>query len=287
LPRRSAFPVFSGVADPFSDILVRGTRRQSVQPAVNQPARPNPRAFTLIELLIVIAIIAILIAILLPSIVGSREIARRVHCENNHRQIMSACLAYANAWKDRLPLPNWLSVDVHSGWLYNPPAPSNERSWVTDTHRTGSLWPYLEKDSVFRCISHRDPYKGSGRTTSYLMNGAVVGFGYVNGSTRSVAYRVDQFMPNSIMFWETAKEGWNDGSSYPNEGLNLRHGKYNVRSSGTEGNGDKVYNTGNSGNTVSCIDGHTEWLSLLRYNEELQKGPGRLWCVPGSPTGGR
>lgn len=230
----------------------------------------------------VIAIIAILIAMILPSIVGSREISRRVHCENNHRQIMSAALAYANGWKDRMPVPNWLSVDVHSGWLYNPPAPNRDAGWLWETHRSGSLWPYLEKDSVYRCISHREPYSKSGRTTSYLMNGAVVGFGY-NG--RSLAYRVDQFMPGSIMLWETGKEGWNDGSSFPEEGLNLRHGKYNVRSSGTESS-EKI-NAGNSGNTVSCIDGHTEWLTLERYREELLRRPGRLWCSPGSRTGDR
>lgn len=243
---------------------------------MHRSQRPNSRAFTLIELLVVIAVIAILIAILSPSIVGARETARRVHCENNHRQLMSACLTYANGWKDRMPVPNWLSVDVHAGWLYTPPAPS---TWLWETHRTGAVWQYLEKDAIYRCISHRDPYVGSGRTTSYLLNGAIVAYG-----GRKAAFRVDQFMPNSIMFWETAVEGWNDGSSFPDEGLNLRHGKYNVRSSGTEGG--KNFNTGTSGNTVSCIDGHTEWLSLLRYKEELKRRPGRLWCVPGSKTGG-
>ena len=253
---------------------------------MTRTAHPNPRAFTLIELLIVIAVIAILVALLLPAIVGAREMSRRVHCENNHRQIMSACLSYANAWKDRMPLPNWLAVDVYAGWLYTPPAPSRESAWLWETHRTGSIWQYLEKDSIFRCISHKDPYKGSGRTTSYLMNGAVVAFGRDYANPKRVrAYRADQFMPGSIMFWETAIEGWNDGSSFPEEGLNLRHGKYNSRSSGTDGTGNQ--NTGNSGNTVSCVDGHTEWLTLLRYKVELDRRPGRLWCVPDSPTGDR
>lgn len=243
--------------------------------------RTITRGFTLIELLVAIAVIAILIGLLAPAIVGARETARRVHCENNHRQLMAACLAYANGWKDRMPLPNWLSVDVHSGWLYKPPAPG-ANAWLWDTHRTGSLWQYLEKDAIFRCISHKDPYTGSGRTTSYLLNGAIVAYG-----NRATAFRIDQFMPNSIMFWETEeKGGWNDGSSYPTEGLNLRHGKYNLRSSGTQGANNRIFNTGVSGNTISSIDGHTEWFSLLRYKEELTKRPGRLWCVPGSKTGG-
>ncbi|MDR1923956.1 MAG: DUF1559 domain-containing protein [Planctomycetaceae bacterium] len=43
-------------------------------------------AFTLVELLVVIAIIGILIAILLPAVQAAREAARRMACQNNVRQ---------------------------------------------------------------------------------------------------------------------------------------------------------------------------------------------------------
>ena len=45
------------------------------------------RAFTLVELLVVIAIIAILIALLLPAVQSAREAARRAKCSNHHKQI--------------------------------------------------------------------------------------------------------------------------------------------------------------------------------------------------------
>jgi prepilin-type N-terminal cleavage/methylation domain-containing protein len=61
-------------------------------------------AFTLVELLIVIAIIGVLIALLLPAIQGARESARRAQCASNLRQISLAILGYESANKALPPL---------------------------------------------------------------------------------------------------------------------------------------------------------------------------------------
>ena len=59
------------------------------------------RAFSLVELLIVIAIIGLLLGVLLPSLAGARESARGAVCSSNLRQLSVALESYANDFKDR------------------------------------------------------------------------------------------------------------------------------------------------------------------------------------------
>ncbi len=68
------------------------------------PRAPEPRrAFTLTELLGVIAIIAILAALLLPALSAAKERGRRTACKNNLRQFILATHLYAGDFGDRLP----------------------------------------------------------------------------------------------------------------------------------------------------------------------------------------
>jgi prepilin-type N-terminal cleavage/methylation domain-containing protein len=74
-------------------------------------------AFTLIELLVVIAVIAILAALLLPTLGGAKEHARRTACINNIRQFIIAAQLYAHDHEDLLPhggTDNPNKMDTHT-----------------------------------------------------------------------------------------------------------------------------------------------------------------------------
>ena len=99
------------------------------------------RAFTLIELLIVIAIIAVLVALLMPAFVSARHQSRASVCVANLRQLASATLMYLNDHDEQFPLAFYRvageTVCLRSVW--------------------GMVSPYVKHDTLYLCPANLQP----------------------------------------------------------------------------------------------------------------------------------
>ena len=95
------------------------------------------RAFTLIELLTVVAIIAVLAAILFPVLAQGRRKARQMGCLSNMKQIGTALLLYSHDYEERLPAECW-----------TPPVNGGDFATMPYDQQ---LLPYLKNAPIFQC----------------------------------------------------------------------------------------------------------------------------------------
>src|SRR5580693_2956714 len=106
-------------------------------------------AFTMVELLIVIAIIAMLAALLLPVLSKTQEQARTAQCINNMEQLTLAWVIYGEDNNDVLAY-NWIpdSQQPPSAWCYgNIPQNPKDTTGIT----RGVLFPYIHQLSIYHC----------------------------------------------------------------------------------------------------------------------------------------
>ena len=173
-------------------------------------------AFTLVELLIVIAIIVILASILFPLFARARENARRSSCQSNLKQIVLAEMQYTQDYDERftggltrlLPIGTAGLCGSGSG-DYNP--------WGY------SLQPYIKNNQVFLCPSAGKP---SGtyncnfyKYVSYGWNNQALGWDLsATGGSKKLSQV--ETPAEVIMFAEDLGDPTSNGT-YPNAGYYL------------------------------------------------------------------
>lgn len=233
--------------------------------------RSSPRAFTLIEMLVVVTIIVLLISLLLPAM--KLSLGKKTTCLANLRQMGNALTLYAVEHDRRLPFDNWRGVEtgnptsVPAGFLYDfkvrdPEAFGGKPQEEVIGHvRTGTRWDFIQGTELYRCPEDPRPtWTGSEaihQMTSYPMNGAIGAYGRKAGK----AFSIRAFDHDTVVLFEVDYSFWWDGSDFPSQGLATRH---------EEG-----------GNMVN-IDGSAEWMDLYDWDTEESFIPCRLWSVPNS-----
>lgn len=130
--------------------------------------------YTLIEILVVIAVIGVIMGIVLPVFTSIKKKAQQNTCMSNLRQLGLAMQAYSADWDGRLPAArifeggegnpygNWAGCYIYGGKC----DPSK-----------GQLYPYVKNISVYKCPTANDAdlrlVKGDAKPypLSYSMNG--------------------------------------------------------------------------------------------------------------------
>jgi prepilin-type N-terminal cleavage/methylation domain-containing protein len=255
---------------------------------MNHPvAKIRHGAFTLLELLVVIAIIGILAALIMTAVSNAKNSASKATDINNLKQIMVTLNIYTSDDGDVLPPPNWddggfaNSQGTNTGWLYavDLSATGTDRFKVN----TGLFWPILQTPKIYFCPMDKPDetrYSASQgmdmqrpqQISSYTMNGAVIGYmAMIYPPVKLAAMR-----PTDSAFWETDEtdpHNFNDGANWP--GINA------------DGSGEGVSARHYQGGIQAAFDGSVNYVRLDVWHQDvLDPNKNRLWCYPKTADGG-
>jgi prepilin-type N-terminal cleavage/methylation domain-containing protein/prepilin-type processing-associated H-X9-DG protein len=164
--------------------------------------------FTLLELLVVIAVIAILAGLLLPVLSRAKDSARNINCISNLRQLQLCWHLYADDYAGVFVPNDWIDTEgmssngpVNQDYVTNSWCPGNAR---TDTNtaniQSGLLFPYNTSAAIYHCPADFSTIEDANgnplpplRTRSYNMSQSVNGYPLLVDPT--TGYAVDALQP--------------------------------------------------------------------------------------------
>ncbi len=225
-------------------------------------------AFTLIELLVVIAIIAILAALLLPTLVGAKERARRVSCKNSQRQFLLAVQMFGDDNEQHVP----------SGASNEPHGALDDHLPVLSDATSNSIVQYLRSDRMVHCPSFGDFFKNSASLQLEAFGyGYVIGYNYHGGHTNTpwptVLGSTAQWIspqrltdPSSLVLLSDMND-WSraDGRTFAPHGKNgpiLAGTDASNQASGSGGRSSA--DVGATGGNVGFLDGSVAWKKIQK-----------------------
>lgn len=192
--------------------------------------RTRLRAFTLVELLVVIGIIAVLVGILLPTLSNARERGKAVACQSNLKQLVTAAFTYASENKDSLPFGfTWNRVNPTSPNAGPVAGTSDSITWYTSLNKymstkndivsepfPGYNFTTLKNmvNAAFRCpssapgFSQGVHYYNNGTAMPNLRNevywwNARSSPSPVEGGPNRAPARMADCLPETALFWDT------------------------------------------------------------------------------------
>jgi prepilin-type N-terminal cleavage/methylation domain-containing protein len=167
------------------------------------------RGFTLIEMLVVIAIIALLLAIMLPCLRMARAVSKRTYCQNNLRQLAHAWTLYLSDYDGRFYQTTNANVK-YGGWkgtINLFPRPLNSFFDLNDTlNDDKSIKVYTcpaDKGGVFGYVPTEKAYRYLG--TSYVTNAFLIGPSGCSPSSNEKTKELETAICNRIVNLNTGQ----------------------------------------------------------------------------------
>jgi prepilin-type processing-associated H-X9-DG protein len=229
-------------------------------------------AFTLLELLVVIAVLVILAGLLLPNLVRAKESAKSINCLSNLRQLQLGWLMYADDYRGLLAPNNWIAIEGASiqDFAKNSWCLGDARTDTTTSNiQQGLLFPYNNSTAIYHCPSDISTIVdaagkplGQLRTRSYNMSQSVNAYGWMTNPLAGIPAPVDAMQPcfqslssitnptpSRLFVFIDENEGTleDDQFGYPCPGIGFGECWWDMPS-----------NRHNQGANLSFADGHTE-----------------------------